>query len=67
MSVFRDDIIRGQVALVAVGGTGIGKEMARSLAQHGARLVNASASDLAGQVIYVDGGSGVDGMKMKVG
>ena len=67
MSVFRDDIIRGQVALVTVGGTGIGKEMARSLARRGARLVNASASDLGGQVIYLDGGSGVDRMKMKAG
>ena len=51
MSVFRDDIIRSQVALVTVGGTGIGKEMVRSLAQRGARLVNASASDLGGQVL----------------
>jgi peroxisomal 2,4-dienoyl-CoA reductase len=38
MSVFQPDILAGQVALVTGGGTGIGKEIARTLARHGARI-----------------------------
>ena len=38
MSVFQPDILAGQVALVTGGGTGIGKEIARTLANHGARI-----------------------------
>jgi peroxisomal 2,4-dienoyl-CoA reductase len=41
-SVFRDDILAGKVALVTGGATGLGKEIARTLGQHGARLCIAS-------------------------
>jgi peroxisomal 2,4-dienoyl-CoA reductase len=40
--VFRDDVVRGRVALVTGGATGIGKEIARTLGRHGARLCIAS-------------------------
>ncbi len=42
MSVFRPEIIKGQVALVTGGATGIGKEICRTLGAHGARLAIAS-------------------------
>ena len=42
MSCFRDDVMAGRVALVTGGGTGIGKEIARTLGAHGARLAIAS-------------------------
>ncbi|MEM7409265.1 MAG: SDR family oxidoreductase [Myxococcota bacterium] len=38
MSVFRDDVLAGRVALVTGGGTGIGFGIARTLGQHGARV-----------------------------
>ena len=41
-SAFRDDILAGKVALVTGGATGLGKEIARLLGQHGARLCIAS-------------------------
>jgi len=42
MSIFRDGLLRGEVALVTGGGTGIGKEIARALGRHGARVAIAS-------------------------
>lgn len=42
MSVFNPETLKGRVALVTGGGTGIGKEIARTLAAHGARIVIAS-------------------------
>lgn len=42
MSVFHDDLVRDQVALVTGGATGIGKEIARTLGRHGAKLCIAS-------------------------
>jgi peroxisomal 2,4-dienoyl-CoA reductase len=42
MSVFREDILQGKVAFVTGGATGIGKEIARELGRHGAKLCIAS-------------------------
>lgn len=38
MSVFESDLASGRVALVTGGGTGIGKEIARALGHHGAKV-----------------------------
>ena len=40
--VFVSDVLAGQVAFVTGGGTGIGKEIARVLGRHGARIAIAS-------------------------
>jgi peroxisomal 2,4-dienoyl-CoA reductase len=42
MSIFREDLLQGEVALVTGGGTGIGKEIARTLGRQGARVAIAS-------------------------
>jgi len=42
MSAFRDNILKDKVALVTGGATGLGKEIARLLGQHGAGLCIAS-------------------------
>lgn len=41
-SPFRTDVLAGRVAFVTGGGTGIGKEIARVLGRHGARVAIAS-------------------------
>ena len=41
-SPFHADVLAGQVAFVTGGGTGIGKQIARLLGQHGARIAIAS-------------------------
>ncbi|MCP4037634.1 MAG: SDR family oxidoreductase [bacterium] len=42
MSVFHQDLLASKVALVTGGATGIGKEIARTLGRHGARVCIAS-------------------------
>jgi len=42
LSTFCDDVASGRIALVTGGGTGIGKEIARTLGRHGARVCIAS-------------------------
>ena len=39
MSDFKEDILKGRVALITGGATGIGKEISRTLGKHGARIV----------------------------
>jgi 2,4-dienoyl-CoA reductase [(3E)-enoyl-CoA-producing], peroxisomal len=61
-SPFRSDVLAGQVAFVTGGGTGIGKEIARVLGSHGARIaiasrrrdvLEATAAELAAEGIEV--------------
>ncbi|MEZ4334866.1 MAG: SDR family oxidoreductase [Myxococcota bacterium] len=42
IDVFAPDILKGQVAFVTGGGTGIGKQIARVLGRHGAKIAIAS-------------------------
>ena len=39
MNDFKDNILKGRVALVTGGATGIGKEISRTLGKHGAKIV----------------------------
>jgi NAD(P)-dependent dehydrogenase (short-subunit alcohol dehydrogenase family) len=40
--MFKNDILKNQVAVITGGGTGLGKEIAKQFAQHGANIVIAS-------------------------
>ncbi len=62
MTVFRDDLLKERTALVTGGATGIGKEIARTLGRHGARVciasrkqenLEAATSELEGEGIEV--------------
>lgn len=59
MSAFNPDILQGKVALITGGATGIGKEIARLLGQHGARIFICSRKEenlqLASQALTAEG------------
>ena len=41
-SPYKENILEGRTALITGGGSGIGKEIARTLGRHGARIVISS-------------------------
>jgi peroxisomal 2,4-dienoyl-CoA reductase len=45
MSVFQENVLDGRVAFITGGGTGIGKEIARTLGRHGAAVAIASRKE----------------------
>lgn len=45
MSIFRDDMLNSKVALITGGATGIGKQIARTLGNHGAKICIASRKE----------------------
>jgi peroxisomal 2,4-dienoyl-CoA reductase len=59
MSDFKENILEGRVALITGGATGIGKEIARTLGKHGAKIVITSRKqenlDAACQVFQGEG------------
>ena len=59
--VFVGDLLAGQVAFVTGGGTGIGKEIARVLGRHGARIAIASRrKEVLEEAAAELGGEGID-------